>query len=127
MVAISASASKDVDSGALELPEYALALVLPGRHGTGQVDALFEKSGLFSEGFVLKHNPYLAYVFDPATRRLAVQVITNTADLSVLPPETPVMAQWPGQWRSDWFHFTVSEWIDYRRRLEDRLERSGGV
>jgi hypothetical protein len=122
MIAVSASAVPDVETGVLTIPEYALLLSLPGRHGAGQTDALFSKSGLFEFGLSdLKHAPFLAFVFDGDAKRLDVRIVRSAPALLELPDDTPVMAQWPGERRSDWFHFSVS---DLRAHVE-RLQGSG--
>lgn len=51
----------------------------------------------------LKHNPFI--VFDSG----AVSVIDDLPTLMLFPDETQVMVQWPGQWRSDFFTFTVGD------------------
>ena len=35
--------------------------------------------------------------------------------------ETPVMGQWPGEWRSDYFQFTVSQYRHYVEEQEKLL------
>lgn len=125
MIAVSASAVADVETGKLTIPEYALLLSLPGRHGRGQVEALFAKSGLFGDlsrypevpSPYLKHAPFVAFIFDKDAKRLDVRLFRNIDGLLELPDDTPVMAQWAGENRSDWFHYSVS---DLRRYIQDR-------
>jgi hypothetical protein len=131
MIAVSASAVADVESGALTIPEYGLLLSLPGRHGAGQTEALFEKSGLFGNlrkfsefgAPDLKHSPFLAFVFDADAKRLDVRIVPNVAGLLELPDDTPVMAQWAGQYRSDWFHFVTGDVRAYIKRAEEDAPR----
>jgi hypothetical protein len=46
-----------------------------------------------------------------------VRIIDNKEELLALPDETPVMSQWSGQWRSDFFHFTVG---DFRKFINHK-------
>lgn len=55
----------------------------------------------------LTHTPLLAFrVSDVA---VTVEVYDRARDALSLPDDTPLMVQWPGQWRSDWFQLTVGE------------------
>jgi hypothetical protein len=55
----------------------------------------------------LTHTPILAF---PVTNdAVKVEVYDKARDALTLPDNTPLMVQWPGQWRSDWFQLTVGE------------------
>ena len=66
----------------------------------------FEQSGI-RERKTLKHTPFL--VFQIEGRTVTVRCIDNAKDLLTWPDDTPVMGQWQGQWRSDFFQFTVGQ------------------
>ncbi len=88
-------------------------IILDGRT---DIDDYFEKSGvLFYER--LNHTPLLVFVASEESVR--VRIVDRPAELLSLPDETQVMGQWEGQWRSDFFQFTVG---DYRRHLEAKYE-----
>lgn len=50
-----------------------------------------------------------------------VKVVSNKDSLLRYPDETKVMGQWRGEWRSDFFQFTVG---DVRKFLEARKEKN---
>lgn len=74
---------------------------------TGRPDMrdYFEKSGI-REVPKLKHTPFIVYL---QVNDSTIKVITvdNIPDLLLFPPHTPVMGQWTGKTRSDFFKFTV--------------------
>ena len=49
---------------------------------------------------------------------IKVEVIDNKEDLLKYPDETPVMGQWGGQWRSDFFKFKVG---DFRKFIKKNI------
>ena len=55
----------------------------------------------------LTHTPVLAFVI--SDEAVTIKVYDRARDALDLPDETPLMVQWPGQWRSDWFQLTVGE------------------
>jgi len=55
----------------------------------------------------LDHTPFLAFVSDG--EGIKVQIVHSASALRRLPPETKVMGQWTGKWRSDFFQFTVGD------------------
>jgi hypothetical protein len=55
----------------------------------------------------LTQTPFLAFTQHAGAVR--VQIIDSAARLLQLPDETPVMVQWRGQWRSDFFQITVAD------------------
>src|SRR5438128_7955125 len=82
---------------------------MPKIHLAGRTDieAFFKESGVF-ESERLTHHPFLAFVEDDEAIR--VKIIENPHTLLSLPDETLVMGQWPGNWRSDYFQFTVAQY-----------------
>lgn len=128
VVAVSQSTRDDIVSGKLTVGEWDLLISLPGRHGAGQVDALFTKSvGQFGDARKVRnfgapnqpHHPFLVILADPQNRTVSIEIVRNSQALLSFPDDTPVMAQWPGQYRSDWFHFTVSDWRAHVERAEE--------
>jgi hypothetical protein len=95
-----------------------LGLLLPGRHGAGQTDAILSRSGLL-DLVVLNHTPFLLFVIDPNIPGLRVMIARTVTDVLCHDDEVPVMLQWPGAKRSDWFHFTVG---DLRAHLNRQAE-----
>lgn len=86
---------------------------------TGRTDLkdFFEKSGNFS-GDKLLHTPFLVFLEEEDT--IHVKLIDSAEQLLSFPDETPVMGQWQGNYRSDFFQFTVS---DYRPYAEEKWEK----
>jgi len=80
--------------------------------GSTDVDEYFRISGVFDYE-QLNHTPFL--VFNKIDDTLHVQIIDNAKKLLTFPDETPVMGQWRGEWRSDYFQFNVGK---YRQFLE---------
>lgn len=75
---------------------------------TGRTDVsdYFEQSGI-REFSKLNHTPFVVFVV--ADDRVVVRCIPNAKELLTLPDQVPVMAQWRGEWRSDFFQFTVGQ------------------
>jgi hypothetical protein len=84
--------------------------------GRTDIDEYFKLSGVF-ESERLTHTPLL--VFIAGQDSVTVRIVDKATDLFSFPDETPVMGQWAGQWRSDFFQFTVGQ---YRQHLEAKLE-----
>jgi hypothetical protein len=63
----------------------------------------------------LEQTPVLAFIKRERPDGLAVEVriIQRPADIADLPNDTPLMGQWRGQWRSDFFQFTAGELKTY--------------
>lgn len=129
VVTVSQSSRDDILSGKLTVEPWALLLSLPGRHGAGQIDALFTKSrGQFGDPARVRdfgapnqsHNPFLVILVDVPNHTVSIEIVRNSQALLSFPDETPVLAQWPGQYRSDWFHFTVSDWRAHVERAESK-------
>ena len=86
----------------------------------GQTDstAYFERSGALQQDR-LAHNPFLVFrQLDDVSIR--VELVHSAKALLTYPNETPVMAQWPGNTRTDYFRFAVGD-------LRTWLEKTGRV
>ena len=79
--------------------------------GRSECIDLFIKSGIF-DASKLPHTPFLAFRVNENTEDPTVEIVLvkSAADLLTWPDDTQVMVQWPGQWRSDFFHFKVGEY-----------------
>jgi hypothetical protein len=84
--------------------------------GRTDIDEYFKRSGVF-ESERLTHTPLLVFTTDQDA--VTVRIVDKPTDLLSFPDETPVMGQWTGQWRSDFFQFTVGQ---YRQHLATKLE-----
>ena len=69
-------------------------------------DDFYKISGLF-DGSALNHHPFI--VFNDGI----VELCENSKNLLLYPPETVVLGQWQGNWSSDWFKFTVADYMAY--------------
>lgn len=84
-------------------------------YGQDDLEAFFERSGILGRPH-LEHTPFLA--FQEIGDRIVVNIVSSAMKLATdYPPETKVMVQWPGRWRSDFFQMTVG---DVRAELERR-------
>lgn len=79
---------------------------------TGRTDLndFFGLSGI-REWEELSHTPALAFI--ESKDEIKVEIISKPHKLLDLPDKTKIMMQWKGQWRSDFFHFTVEELKNY--------------
>lgn len=130
-IAVSLSEVAPILEGQFTVGSFALLIGLPGRHGAGQVDALFTKNpAIFGDARTivktgapdLKHNPFLAVRVEmggTGAHTVRLEIIRNARALLDLPDDTPVMVQWPGQFRSDWFHFTVRDFRTHVTRAQE--------
>jgi hypothetical protein len=84
--------------------------------GRTDIDEYFKLSGVF-ESERLTHTPLLVFIIEQDA--VTVRIVDNPTDLLSFSDETPVMGQWTGQWRSDFFQFTVGQ---YRQHLATKLE-----
>ena len=82
-------------------------LILAGRT---DVDDYFRLSGI-RESKKLVHTPLLVFIATEDT--VQVHIVENPKDLLSYADETKVMGQWRGQWRSDFFRFTVGQLRQY--------------
>jgi hypothetical protein len=84
--------------------------------GRTDIDEYFKLSGVF-ESERLTHTPLLVFITDQDA--VTVRIVDKPTDLLSFPDEIPVMGQWTGQWRSDFFQFTVGQ---YRQHLATKFE-----
>lgn len=114
--------------GHYTIPAYGMLVGLPGRHGAGQIEALFMKSGLFGDPTHimergapdLKHAPFLVVSVSPEATVIRIEIIRNARALLDLSDDVGVLAQWPGEHRSDWFHFSVGDFRSYVARAQEK-------
>ena len=76
-------------------------------HGRSDLDAFFDKSDVLTAA-KLAHHPFLAFIQE-GDGAVHVRRIDTAADVVRLPEETPLLIQWPGQWRSDYFKLTAGD------------------
>jgi hypothetical protein len=75
-------------------------------NGRTDIQEYFQKSGI-RESKKLSHTPLL--VFQIAGDTAEVKVLDRADKLLEYPDDTTVMRQWRGEWRSDFFQFTVGQ------------------
>ena len=74
--------------------------------GRTDISELFSLSGVLTYR-KLQHTPFLAFLIKGDT--VHVEIVDSKDSLLDYPDSTPVMVQWAGKWRSDFFHFTVGD------------------
>src|SRR5262252_9295565 len=75
--------------------------------GRTDLDDLFKLSDILQHKN-LSHTPFLAFVADGET--VTVRLVSSADELvESYAAETPVMIQWAGKWRSDFFRMTVAD------------------
>ena len=69
--------------------------------------SFFRESGYYHKGSRWTHYPVLAFVATDG--EVSIEILSSPAQVkqSPLPDSTPCMQQWGGQWRSDFFAFTL--------------------
>ena|SRR5258708_3235185 len=82
---------------------------------SGRLDLVeyFQLSGIRSSKH-LKHTPFLVF-FPLSESEVEIRIVDNTLSLLEFPDATQVMSQWSGQWKSDFFQFTIA---DLKKHLE---------
>ena len=92
--------------------------------GRSDIKDLLTKSGVF-DGHKLTHNPFLVFTVKPGSDSgdtLVDVILAKTpAELLAFPDDCEVMVQWPGQHRSDFFHFKV---IDFKNFMEASINNT---
>ena len=74
------------------------------------LDDYFRLSGV-REWTKLSHTPFI--VLNDGQ----IELCFNMKNLlEKYPPETEVIGQWKGEWRSDFFHYTIQDLIDYNTK-----------
>lgn len=66
----------------------------------------FKLSGI-REHRKLTHAPFLVFIASANT--VEVRIVDNAKKLLEYPDATQVMGQWRGEWKSDFFRFTVGD------------------
>jgi len=89
--------------------------------GRTDLKEFFEQSGNFSGG-KLTHTPFLVFLEEESAIR--VRIVESAEQLLSFPDETPVMGQWQGNYRSDFFQFTVGDYRPYADEKKKRWEQS---
>ena len=93
--------------------------------GRADVEEYFELSGCL-ECSKLNHTPFLAFVCQDNV--VVVRIIENALALLALPDDAPVMGQWRGEWKSDFFQFTVGQMRAYlHERAPERIRSRWNV
>lgn len=117
-----AVAASEYDSEDGDVPAHALALVFHSmRHGAGQTEALLAKSGLVELANGNVHHPFLVFQMQPHWHRVRITPVRDARDVAKYPPDTAVLAQWPGRYRSDWFMMTAGDVADFLKRRDETL------
>ena len=76
-------------------------------HGVRKdTDELWRSSGVL-EWSKLSHTPFIAITQTEGV--INVHLIDSAKKAALLPEETPLLIQWKGQWRSDFFQTTAGE------------------
>jgi len=83
--------------------------------GRKDVDDFFKLSDVFTAER-LNHTPLIVFIATDDT--LQVRLLDHAHELLSFPDDTPVMGQWRGTMRSDFFQFTVGQ---YRAYAEEAL------
>ncbi len=84
--------------------------------GRKDLEDYFSKSGVFNAP-KLSHTPFL--VFLVSDDLVDVKIIESAEQLLRFPDDTAVMGQWRGEWKSDFFQFTVGQ---YRKFMSQQME-----
>lgn len=92
--------------------------------GRTDVGDYFKLSGVFDYE-ELNHTPLLVFiVLDDVVK---VQVVRKPMELLSLNDEIQVMGQWRGEWRSDFFQFTVGQFRKHFEAKYDHLKNARNI
>ena len=80
-----------------------MKLTLDGRT---DLESYFELSGI-RDYSKLSHTPFLVFV--ASKTEIKVEIVDGIKKLLKFPDDTKVMNQWQGQWKSDFFQFTIKD------------------
>lgn len=80
------------------------------KSGRDDLADYFQKSGI-REYKKLQHAPFVVMI--PGEDSVDVDIVDNAKKLLAFADDTPVLAQWRGEWRSDFFRFTVGQLRQY--------------
>jgi len=78
--------------------------------GRTDVKEYFQESGI-REYKKLKHTPLLVFLRGEGV--VEVEILECADKLLAYPNDTKVMGQWKGEWKSDFFQFTVGQFRDH--------------
>ncbi len=92
--------------------------------GRTDVEDYFKTSDIFDYE-ELSHTPLL--VFIPADDTIEVRIIHKPMTILDLNDEIQVMGQWRGEWRSDFFQFTVGDFRKFFESKHDHLKNARNV
>jgi hypothetical protein len=84
-------------------------------------DDLFRLSPLLSSKR-LNHSPFI--VFNQTKDEIETLIIDNYEDLILYPKDTDVIAQWRGEWSSNYFKFKVEDVINYINNKNKKDEKN---
>jgi len=99
----------------------ATAIILPGRT---DVDSYFKLSRVFDAEH-LNHTPLLVFSIENDTVR--VSLVHNPTELLSMEDDTQVMGQWRGEWRSDFFRFSVGQYRQFVNAKDETLKAARNV
>jgi hypothetical protein len=77
--------------------------------GRSDVEAFFTLSGYYKEVSKWTHYPLLTFSVDGDDVHVGLVFSQSELRQSTLPDDTACMQQWGGQWRSDFFRFTLGQ------------------
>jgi len=92
--------------------------------GRKDVDDFFKLSDVFTAER-LNHTPLIVFIATDDT--LQVRLLDHAHELLSFPDDTPVMGQWRGTMRSDFFQFTVGQYRAYAEAELAPLKRATQV
>lgn len=79
-------------------------------NGRTDIQEYFQRSGI-RDHKKLNHTPLL--VFQIGDDTVEVRILDRADKLLEYPDDTKVMGQWRGEWRSDFFQFTVGQFREH--------------
>lgn len=74
-------------------------------------ESLFKTSGCFNG--LNKHSNIL--VISPSGK---ISIPSSAHDIPLLEDDTEIIVRWPGQWRSDCFHFKAKDYKEYLQKAK---------
>jgi hypothetical protein len=66
-----------------------------------------------------KQHPILCFEERNRPKETVVHICMTVSEMLNFPAKTQVMAQWPGTWRSDFFHFTVGDFQTWQKQRQN--------
>ena len=82
-------------------------------NGRTDIEDFFKLSGI-REYRKLNHCPVLVFT-QYKNEKVNVEIVDKPIELLSFPDDFKAMAQWRGEWRSDFFQFTIGEFKEYIR------------